>query len=224
MRHGTAMAGAIAARRNGEGIVGVAPDARLLSLGACRQAQAGAAAALCDTVGLAIAIDAAIQERAEVIVMSLGGGPEDPLLSRLVAAAIHRGSVVVAAGNWRDPRSVGFPHVPGVLVAQEPAPAGAIVPLRDPETAPLGSPGNGILTSVPPSIWDYLKGDSLSAAHAAGVVALIKERAPKMTPAEIALLLRSTAQPRIGLAPEMGTGIIDACAAVASLAGAACPP
>jgi len=93
----------------------------------------------------------------------------------------------------------------------------------NPDEAPIGGPGSGILTSVPPSIWDYLRGDSLSAAHVAGVVALIRERAPKMSASEIGLLLRSTAQPRIGLSPEMGTGFIDACSAVAHLAGATCP-
>ncbi len=222
MRHGTAMAGIIAAKRNGEGIVGVAPAARLLALGACRQAHPGSGAAVCDTVALARALDAAIMERADVIVMSLAG-PEDPLLSRLVAAAIARGSVVVVASNWRDRKDEGFRSLPGVLAAQQPAPGGSIVPPWDPEQAPLGSPANGILTTVPPGIWDYLRGDSLAAAHAAGVVALIKERAPKLSSSEMGLLLRSTAQPRIGLAPEMGTGIIDACSAVAHLAGATCP-
>jgi subtilisin family serine protease len=170
-----------------------------------------------------MALDAAIQERADVIVLSLSG-PQDPILARLVAAAIAGGSVVVTASNWRDPANAGFSSLPGVLAAQEPAPGGSIVHPWEPGEAPVGSPGNGILTTVPPGIWDYVKGDSLAAAHAAGVVALIKERAPKMTPAEIGLLLRSTAQPRIGLAPEMGTGIIDACSAVAHLAGATCAP
>lgn len=223
MRHGTAMAGVIAARRNDTGIVGVAPAARLLALGACRQAQPGSAAGVCDTVTLSMALDAAIAQRADVIVLSLSG-PDDPLLARLVAAALDRGSVVVAASNWRDPAGQGFPSLPGVLAAQEPAPPGSIVPPWEPDEAPVGCPTNGILTTVPPGIWDYLKGDSLAAAHAAGVAALVKERAPKMTPAEIGLLLRSTAQPRLGLAPEMGTGIIDACSAVARLAGATCPP
>jgi len=222
VRHGTAMAGIIAARRNGVGIVGVAPAARLLALGACRPAQPGTAAAQCDTVALAEALDAAIQQNADVIVVSLDG-PADPLLARLVDAAIANGSVVVAASSWRDPKDAGFASLPGVLAAQEPAPGGSIVPPRDPDKAPLGSPGIGTLTTVPPGIWDYLKGDSLSAAHVAGVVALIKERAPKISPAEIGLLLRSTAQPRVGLAPEMGTGYIDACSAIAHLAGTTCP-
>lgn len=220
-RHATAMAGVIAARRNGVGIVGVAPAARLISLGACRLEKTGSAAALCDTDTLARALDSAIKDRADVIVLSLGG-PEDPLLARLVTAAIVSGSVVVVASNWRDRANAGFPSLPGVLPAQEPAPGGAVVHPWDPEAAPLGGPNNGILTSVPPSIWDYLRGDSMSAAHVAGVVALIRERAPKMSASEIGLLLRSTAQPRIGLSPEMGTGIIDACSALAHLAGTTC--
>src|SRR5580704_486048 len=67
-RHGTEMAGVIAAvANNGEGIVGVAPNARLLILKACWQAQADADAARCNSFTLARALTAAFDAHAQVI-------------------------------------------------------------------------------------------------------------------------------------------------------------
>ena len=72
--HGTAVAGIIAARAdNHVGIVGVAPQARLLALRSCWQATP--ADTLCTTLSLALALHTAIERGAQVINMSLSGQP-----------------------------------------------------------------------------------------------------------------------------------------------------
>jgi hypothetical protein len=195
--HGTAVAGIIAARAdNHSGIAGVAPGAQLLALRACWQA--APAQTLCSSLGLAKALYAAIQQGAHIINLSLGG-PDDRLLSLLLDQAQARGAAVVAA----LPTSGGpFPaNHPGVLVvgSAPPLPAGAVLaPGRD---VPAPAPGGG---------WAIVTGSSFSAAHAAGLLALVRELDAKGLPA-VAL--------RTALVTE-AQGRIDSCATLARHAGA----
>ncbi|MCY4753869.1 S8 family peptidase [Pelomonas aquatica] len=160
--HGTAVAGIIAARAdNGLGIAGVAPQARLLALRACWQA--AGAQTLCTSLGLARALYAAIQQRADIINMSLGG-PDDRLLGLLLDQAQARGATIVAA----LPSAGGpFPaNHPGVLVvgSAPPLPEGAVT-----------APGLDVPSTVPGGGWALVSGSSFAAAHAAGLLALVCE-------------------------------------------------
>ncbi|MEQ8662734.1 MAG: S8 family serine peptidase, partial [Gammaproteobacteria bacterium] len=95
--HGTAVAGIIAAKRgNGLGIVGLAPDARLQVYKACWQRAAQDMLATCNTFTLALALNTALREHAQVINLSLSG-PEDAILTALIRTALARGVVIVAA-------------------------------------------------------------------------------------------------------------------------------
>ena len=88
-RHGTAVAGVIAAvENNSQGIVGIAPAARLYAM----RVLASAARRLprpCSTLTLAKAIAAAIEARIDIVNLSLTG-PADPL-TRLVEVGLRRG-------------------------------------------------------------------------------------------------------------------------------------
>ena len=96
-RHGTEIAGVIAAiANNHEGIVGVAPGARLLLYKACWQMQVDADAARCNSFTLARALVAAFDAHAQIINLSLAG-PADPLLSDLIREGLHRGVLFVGA-------------------------------------------------------------------------------------------------------------------------------
>ena len=146
-RHGTAVAGVIASvAGNRQGIVGVAPGARLLALQACAQ-QDAEGRGNCTTFSLARAIDHAITAGSDVLNLSLGG-PQDRLLERLLAAAIEQDIVVVAARDYGK-SGAGFPaSLPGVIaVGNVPAPAGRLI-----------APGQDVLTLVPPDGYDYLSG------------------------------------------------------------------
>src|SRR5689334_12001630 len=106
--HGTEVAGIIAAAgNNGIGIVGVAPEARLLVLRACWQTSGSGDPAVCSSFTLAKALQFALSADAQVINLSLGG-PRDRLLERLLDTALSRGITVVGAA---DPGSSdgGFP-------------------------------------------------------------------------------------------------------------------
>lgn len=209
--HGTAVAGVIAATTNNEvGIVGVAPQAEILALKACWPKAPGTREAVCDSYTLARAIDFAIAQEAQVLNFSLAG-PHDPLLARLVGAALQRGIVVVAAdaGDSRRSFPAALAGVIGVLGVDQ-VPAAAARPRGSPPE--LGAPSADILTTVPHGSYDFFSGSSLAAAQVSGVAALLLEREPDLKPAQVAEILRRTSRSH---SPFQ----IDACAALAEALG-----
>jgi len=210
-RHGTAVAGVLAAvGQNGLGIVGVAPEVEIMAIKACWQVVPDLQGR-CNTLTLAAALDVAIGQGARVINLSLGG-PEDPLLGRLVHEAIARGIVVVGARGRDQHGAPGFPAgVDGVLaVADADEPADMSEP--PPPSRHVSAPGQHVLTLVPGGRFDFVSGESYSTAMVSGVVALVLEREP-LPPAAIADLLRRTAGPG-GMADD---DVVNACRALAGL-------
>ena len=97
LRHGTAMAGIIAAVANNHvGIVGIAPLAQLEVFEACWQLDPASDAAACNTFTLAQALAAALASGAPLVNLSIAG-PADPLLAALVAQRHQRGVIFVGA-------------------------------------------------------------------------------------------------------------------------------
>ncbi len=210
-RHGTEMAGVIAAvANNREGIVGVAPEARLLVLKACWQLQVDADAARCNSFTLARALVAAFDAHAQVINLSLAG-PDDPLLRELIREGLRRGVLFVGAAHFVGINGdMGFLHQPGVIEvasAETHAPAGSA----------LYAPGREILTLLPGGHYDFATGDSIATAQVTGVVALLLERNPKLSAAVAYKLLRDTSAHAVG---DTGRDEhVDACAAMIALMG-----
>lgn len=226
MRHGTAMAGVIAARDgDGLGISGIAPEAKLVSIKACWHPGEGGKA-LCSSWTLAKAIDLSINIAAQVLNLSLSGAP-DPLLARLIARAHQRGMTIVAASaeNGDGP---GFPASLKTVIAVLASDANGEVQLSagKEQTLAIAAPGVDILTTTPQQGYDFLSGSSLAAAHVTGVVALLLEKKPRLSPSDLAKLLMTTAQhaPDNAQPSAHPIGIVDACAALGKLAGKpACP-
>jgi len=205
MMHGTAVAGIIVAQAdNGIGIVGVAPQARVLALRACWQ-QAGEAT-LCSSLSLAQALQFAITHDAQVINLSLSG-PPDALLARLLDIALGRGIAVVAAVD-RGAVGGGFPaaHRGVVAVADTPSlPAAA---------AAVIAPGRDIPTTVIGARWALVSGSSYAAAHVSGLLALLREARDRRGVA--ASTVAAVPARDLVLLPD---GRIDACASLSRVAG-----
>lgn len=206
-RHGTAVAGVIAAEANNRtGIVGVAPDAELLAMRACAE-PAGATAARCTSFTLARALNASLAADASVINLSLAG-PEDPTMARFVARALAQGRVVVAAAG---PEPGAFPAaLPGVVAVAVAGGAGEVS-----ATAGVVGPGEGVVTTAPGGGYAVYDGASLAAAHVSGIVALMLEVAPDLGPGEV--LRRLSDGGRLE-AEAGGTDRLDACRLVRELA------
>jgi subtilisin family serine protease len=188
--HGTGVAGIIAAKAgNGLGIAGVAPDARLLGLRACWQDGPSAAETVCDSFSLAKALYFAIEQKANVINLSLSG-PDDLLLKELVKTALSHGSVVVAAFDRRKADG-GFPaSVPGVIAVSD-------GPVASARRQVYIAPGHDVPTTQPGGRWFLVNGSSYAAAHVSGLAALVRQR---------------RRGPALTLVAERRDGAIDACA------------
>jgi hypothetical protein len=216
-RHGTEIAGVIAAvANNHEGIVGVAPAARLLVYKACWQTQLDADAARCNSFTLARALVAAFDAHAQIVNLSLAG-PADPLLSDLIREGLRRGVLFVGAAPYDMAGGQGgLLHQPGVI---EVASAGSQSGLE----SVVYAPGREILTLLPGGHYDFASGDSIATAQVSGVVALLLAKRSALSAAETYRLLRDTST-HGGTAGGDNT-LVDACAAVVSLVGqGSCSP
>lgn len=216
-RHGTEMAGIIAAvANNHEGIVGVAPGARLLLLKACWQQRADADAASCNSLTLARALVAAMDAHAQVVNLSLTG-PDDPLLRDLIHEGLRRGIVFVGAASDEAPRGgEGLLHRTGAIEVGS-------TETRSASETGVYAPGRDILTLMPGGRYDFASGDSVATAQVTGVIALLLARGQRLTPETVYRLLRDTSVPPASAAD--GAGHVNACAAMLALMGeGACAP
>jgi subtilisin family serine protease len=207
--HGTAVAGIIAARADdGIGIAGIAPEAKLMALRACWQSARRDDAAICSTFTLAKALQFALDQNAQVVNLSLGG-PRDRLLERLLDTAVARGITVVGAVD-PDVRDGGFPasHRGVLAVAGDDA--------HDVSIGVLLGPGRDIPTTITGRKWGFVSGSSFAAAHLTGLVALLRELAPNLPPQQMRDVLATQAMPSLAGDHHV---IVDACAAIARIAG-----
>jgi subtilisin family serine protease len=181
LRHGTAMAGVIAAVANNHvGIVGIAPLARLEVFEACWQLSASSDEAACNTFTLAQALAGALAAGTPLVNLSLAG-PADPLLTALVEGGLKRGVVFVAAAA----PDAGFPgSIPGVIRAAgsgQPLPAGT-----------FAAPAVHVLTTRPNAQYDFESGTSVACAELTGVIALLMSAAhTHLTSDAVVTLLRT---------------------------------
>ena len=172
LRHGTAMAGLIAAVANNHiGIVGIAPRAEIEVFEACWQLAPASDAASCNTFTLARALAAALSSGAPLVNLSFAG-PADPLLTALVHTGLKRGVTFIGAAA---PAEAPFPTaIPGVISAagtERPAPAGA-----------LAAPSQHVLTLRPGGEFDFESGTSVAAAEITAVLALLVSASPARLP------------------------------------------
>lgn len=196
-RHGTGVAGIIAARENNaQGIAGIAPGARVLGVRACWERPHGGTT-VCDSLSLAKALTYALDNRADVINMSLSG-PRDRLLETLIGLAVARGTAVVAAVDEARPETSFPAYVSGVIpVADERLSARA--------NAVYIAPGRDIPTTEPEGKWNLVNGSSFAAAHVSGLIAILRQ-------------LSSNRGGKASVTSLLGArGPVDACAAVERL-------
>lgn len=207
-RHGTEVAGVIAATAEGGlGVLGVAPQSRLIALKACWPVAQNAAEAACNSFTLAQALQAAITARADIVNLSLAG-PPDPLLTRLIHYGMQHGIIYVGAvAPVRSGLVNTFPvNITGVLGVQSAEDAAS-------SSRHLLAPGHGILTLVPGGHYDFASGSSLATAEVTGIVALLLADGRRLPEARVEQIL--TRSSRQLTTPAGVFTSIDACAAVA---------
>ncbi len=218
--HGTAIAGIVGARA---GLTGVAPGASVLGVRAFASDAKGTDAkgpAQSHTMALLKGLDWAVLQGARVVNMSFSG-PNDPLLGQAIEAAVTRGVVVVAAAGNGGPTAkpaypAAFPKVIAVT-ATDTSDATYKDANRGSYIA-FAAPGVDIIAAAPKGAYDISSGTSLAAAHVSGIVALMLEKNPKLTPDDIRWALTQSAR-KVGgsAATELGAGIVDAAGALSAV-------
>jgi subtilisin family serine protease len=210
--HGTAIAGAIAAQSR---LMGVAPRSQILGIRAFGAVSEGAEST---TFKILKGLDWAVGQGARVINMSFAG-PSDPALLRMLTAAHGKGIVLIAAAGNAGPKS------PPLFPAADPHVIAVTATDADDKLFPasnrgrhitLAAPGVDIFVPMPGGRYDFISGTSFAAAHVSGVVALILERKPDLTPDDVRRILVATAKdlgPK-GRDDQFGAGLTDAFQAI----------
>ena len=212
--HGTAVAGLIAAAVNAEGIVGVAPSARLMVLRACDSAG-------CWSLPAAEAIFYAVDQGAKVINLSFGGiTDDDPLLRDAISYARTRNVVVVAAAGNDGTNLDSLPPTEMFVPAE--LPLSNIIAVAASNyldnvasfsnygrtSVDLAAPGESILTTglsvVDP--WTHAHGTSFASPIVAGAAALLLSADPGIGHQEVIARLEAFADrpPHVANRTEAG--------------------
>jgi subtilisin family serine protease len=204
--HGTHISGLVAAKRDGIGITGVAPTAKIMSL---KILDRGGFGKIRDEIA---AINYAVANGAKIVNISLGGLQLNEQELNVITAAEAKGVIVVsAAGNDSRPQSdypARFANEVGIAAgavkrnkqfADFSNLAGSEVinyfvgPGGDGGRADSGDIYSTVPLSVPGVPYRYFAGTSMAVPHISGVIALMLQANPNLTPAEIKKILAETA-------------------------------
>jgi len=173
--HGTAMAGVIAAEINGFGIEGIAPEAGIVALRACRQVSETSSMGECYSSTVAEAIDTAIQSGAKVANLSIGSSVPDNLVVKILEKGASAGIIFVApAGNRPFQTGLVFPashpsvvSVGGIDTKGQYFPNESVASKSD-----VLAPFDNILTTIPGDRHNFISGTSVSSAIVSGIIAV----------------------------------------------------
>jgi len=204
--HGTHISGLVAAKKDGVGITGTAPTAKIMPLKILNGAGVGK---IRDEIN---AINYAVANGAKIINVSLGGLQLNAQELDAIRAAEAQGAIVIsAAGNDARPQ-VDYPArfanevgiaVGGVtrngLFGEYSNRAGSqainyfVAPGGDGGRADSGDVYSTVALSQPGIPYRYFSGTSMGVPQVSGVVALMLQANPNLTPADIKRILAETA-------------------------------
>jgi len=236
-QHGTWMASIIAGHGHDggyDGIMGVAPEAKILSIRVIPDKGDPGYQAYNDepeqTIQdeLARGIMTAVKDHAQVISMSIGYSAPSGVVRNAISYAYQHGTLLVAsAGNSGDNDTqhgspdlapVSFPaEYPGVLGVGAVTVDGTAASFSSSNlSVQVAAPGKGVPAQGRNGLYYTVDGTSPACALVAGVAALIKSRYPAISPALLTEALTSTAQqtPAGSYDVRTGFGIVDANAAL----------
>lgn len=177
--HGTAVVGLIVAKPSSpEGVTGLANEATVHLLRGCWQNAKGKG--VCNTLTLALAIDAAIDAQPDILNLSLTG-PDDRVLNELLTVLLKKNTLVVAAYDESRASQERFPmQQPGVIYAYG---------LDGESDHPIGdnifyAPKHAV-SLAPKAGYELVSGHSIAAPSITAVAACLIHRQPNATRQQI---------------------------------------
>jgi subtilisin family serine protease len=235
--HGTWMASLIAGHGDGpgsdDGITGIAPRARILSIRVIpdrddpHYGQYEREQETLIQQSLADGIDYAVSHGAKVISMSIGYSAPSGTVREALLKAYQAGVVVVASagnsgqqtgsgGNGQAPESYPADY-PGVISVGAVKADGAVADFSsDNYSVKIAAPGVNVPAQGRAGGYWLVSGTSPACALVAGVAALIKSRYPRLAPYLVARAMTSTTtdRPADRYDSQVGFGVVDAAAAL----------
>ncbi len=173
--HGTYVASVISARRNGIGIVGVAPESKLCAIKAMNKDGRGYISDVIE--GCQYALNKGIK----VINMSLGSGHKSIALHETIDVLTKNNVItIVASGNEGKP-DIYYPAGDNVTISV----GGSDINDKRAEWSNYGSklkengvlaPGDWVMVANRSGKWQRVSGTSISTPHVTGIVALMMEK------------------------------------------------
>ncbi|WP_431960492.1 type VII secretion-associated serine protease mycosin [Actinacidiphila sp. bgisy160] len=233
-RHGTGMAGIIAGHGHGpggsEGVLGIAPEARILPVRVILEDKDPQRKKARTTRGSALAdgIRWAADHGADVINLSLGDDSRtahpEAQEDEAIQYALRKGVVVVAsAGNGGEQGNrVSYPAAyPGVIAVAAVDRYGSRAAFSTRRWyATVAAPGVDVVIADPSRRYYEGWGTSTASAYASGTAALVRAAYPRLSPAQVKRLLEDTARgtPAGGRDDAVGHGLVDPEAALKAAA------
>jgi subtilisin family serine protease len=235
--HGTWMASLIAGHGDGpgggDGVTGIAPRARILSIRVIpdrddpHYGQYEGEQETLIQQSLADGIDYAVSHGVKVISMSIGYSAPSGTVREALLKAYQAGVVVVASagnsgqqagsgGDGQAPESYPADY-PGVISVGAVNADGAVADFSsDNYSVKIAAPGVSVPAQGRAGSYWLVSGTSPACALVAGVAALIKSRYPRLAPALVARAMTSTTtdRPVDRYDSQVGFGVVDAAAAL----------
>ena len=215
--HGTHVAGTVAALRDGEGVVGVAPDADICAIKVLSDGGGGSFSDIVEALDWIVAEFTGPADRPITVANHSYGAGSDPgptvqaaFDNSYAAGVLH----VAAAGNSGNPFGMGsnciYPALYGSVMAvaattQSDARASFSSTCSQLE---LSAPGVSINSTVPDNDHDTKSGTSMASPHVAGSAALLVAANPDATVEELRSILTDTADP-LGPHNHYGYGLVQ---------------
>jgi len=215
--HGTHVAGTIAAKADGKGIVGIAPNAKIMPIVIFDVPElVGVENGFVGDDYVAAGIVWAVEHGAKAMNNSWGGwGYSQTLKAAFDYALDHDVVVMVSAGNDHTDQHIlypaGYPGIievaaveynggeykttlfssrsDGVIVGAPGVTILSTVPLDE----SLGAEGYSVISAENGGTYDYYQGTSMACPHVTGSVALLLQKYPNAKPWQIRQLLQQTA-------------------------------
>ncbi|WP_306475105.1 S8 family peptidase [Bacillus wiedmannii] len=178
--HGTHVAGIIAASDNGKGIVGIAPESKLLILKVIDKNGVGSYKNLIKAIEFSMNWKGPNKEKVSIINISLGGSLPDKKLYTTIKKAKKKGIVIIAAsGNEGDgnenTNEISFPGFYKEVIQ-----VGSITKDKKPSkfsntniNLDFVAPGENIISTHLNNNYVQLSGTSMAAPYVTGAIALI---------------------------------------------------
>jgi subtilisin family serine protease len=176
--HGSHCLGVVGAAENNVGMIGVAPECDLISGKVLGDNGAGLSS------WIALGIDWAVEQGADVISMSLGSDAPDPRIEAAVKRARAKGIIVIAAAGNSGPRenTSGWPgNHDGVICVAAVDSNGKVANFSSRgKSVVVAAPGVNVRSCYPGDRFAMMSGTSMATPYVAGAAALYVSRCKEL--------------------------------------------